>query len=232
MRTHLGAPVADRANWRPPDLTAAPGEISRRPLSRRDEAFVDTQLMRILSDETRVRIYAYLCDGEATRAEIQRDLAIPNNTVRYHVLCLEKGGWISSRFSGRQARYTATRPIVIPPGVWDDLPSPVREHVAARIWKRVLVDAEESMSAGFYLGPDVQLSLTPMVVDDEGRQRVKDWLESCVEGLVAIQREVDARGRPLGRQDRDLYSLTVFVTGHQAARDPADGIRASRTVRL
>lgn len=207
-------------------------ETGRRPPSRQDAEFVDIDLMRILSDESRVRIYAYLCERDASRAEIQQALAIPNNKVRYHVLRLEEGGWIESRFAEGQTKYAATRPILLPADVWEDLPIRVREHIAARIWKRLLVDVEESMDAGFFFGDDVQLSLTPMVVDEEGRRQVKDWLESCVEGLIAIQHDSDVRVEESGKRDRELHSLTVLLTGYEAVRDPADGVRASRTVRL
>jgi DNA-binding transcriptional ArsR family regulator len=224
--------MAERSSPRPADLVAGLIETGRRPPSRQDAEFIDIDLMRILSDESRVRIYAYLSEREASRAEIQQALAIPNNKVRYHVVRLEDGGWIESRFAEGQTKYTATRPVVMPANVWDNLPTPVREHIAARIWKRLLVDVEESMDAGFFFGADVHLSLTPMVVDEAGRRQVKEWLESCVEGLIAIQHEADVRAKKAGSRDRELHSLTVLLTGYEAVRDPAQGIRASRTVRL
>ena len=224
--------MARRSSPRPPDLVAGLIETGRRPPSRQDAEFIDIDLMRILSDESRVRIYAYLCERQASRAEIEQALAIPNNKVRYHVLRLEDGGWIESRFAEGQTKYVSTRPVVMPADVWDSLPTPVREHIAARIWKRLLIDVEESMDAGFFFGDDVHLSLTPMVVDEEGRRKAKECLESCVESLIAIQHDADARAKKSNRRDRDLHSLTVLLTGYEAVRDPADGVRASRTVRL
>lgn len=224
--------MAGRSSPRPPELVAGLIEAGRRPPSRQDAEFIDTGLMRILSDESRVRIYAHLCEREASRAEIQQALAIPNNKVRYHVLRLEEGGWIESRSAEGQTTYVATRPILLPADAWESLPTPVREHIAAKIWRRLLVDVEESMDAGFFFGDDVHLSLTPMVVDEEGRRQVKEWLESCVEGLISIQQDADARVKKSSRRDRELHSLTVLLTGYEAVRDPADGVRASRTVRL
>lgn len=222
--------TTDGNDEKPPTARSrrGPGNAGVAPQSD----FIEVALMRALADELRVRVYAYLCEYEAGAAEVAKALGAPKNSVRYHVAELVQDGLIDADRTTRGKKYRALRPAVVPTGVWDRMPSSLRRHVAVRMMRRLFADAGESMEAGLFFRPGVHLSLTPMVVDAQGQREVKKLLEATVDGLLAIQAESNTRMEESGRDDSQGVPLTVAVAGYEAQRDPAEGLKASQTVRL
>ncbi len=196
--------------------------------------FVDIELMKALSDELRVRIYAYLCEHTAGAREVAEALGADNGVVRHHIGTLRDGGWIDidPTAEGRGNQYRAARGMVIPFGVWERLPEAVQQQVAIRIMRLLYSDAASSMEAGFFLRPGVHASLTPMVVDAQGQRDAKRLLEGTVTGLGEIQDESNSRMKEAGRNNGQGVSLTVGLIGFESLRSPADGLKASQTVTL
>jgi DNA-binding transcriptional ArsR family regulator len=196
--------------------------------------FVDVELMKALSDELRVEIYAYLCEHVAGSKEVSEALGVDRGIARHHMNVLRDGGWIDAAADvpGREVAYRAVRQIVIPAAVWDRLPEAVQQQVAFRMMRALFGDVAESMEAGFFFRPGRHLSVTPMVVDAEGQREVKELLESNVGGLANIQRLSNDRMTAAGRSNGQAVSLTVGLIGFESLRDPAEGAKASLTKRL
>lgn len=205
-----------------------------RPKHSPPSSYIDTELMKALSDELRVRIYAYLCDRAAGPREIATALGERHSTVRYHVDQLRAGGWIGDDPSvpGRGGHYRAIRGMVISPGAWDRLPEPGRHKLAIHLLRGLYADAGASIESGSFLRSGAHLSLTPMVVDSQGKEDVERVLEEALRELAGIQRESDDRREAAGGSFRDGISLTAGLMGFESARDPGEGARAPATMRL
>src|SRR6476469_561313 len=97
--------------------------------------FIDTGLMKALSDEIRVQIFAYLCDHTARMSEVAAALDLPPTVVRHHVRSLRNGGWIAVEHSVPKSgyHYRAIRAMLIPPQAWSRLPELGRHKLAAHM---------------------------------------------------------------------------------------------------
>ncbi len=212
---------------------AAPERSIRTPLP--PSAYIDHELMRVLSDELRVRIYAYLCDHTAGPSKISDALGENKNSVRHHIDRLREGGWIGDdpSVTGRGAHYRAIRSMVIPPGAWDRLPAPAKHKVAVHMLRHLYADAGASLAAGRFIKPGIYMSLSPMVVDAQGQEDVKRILENALSELAGVQVESDHRRRLGGGSHSGAdTSLTVGLFGFESVRDPDAGARPSATIRL
>lgn len=204
------------------------------PILTAPSSLIDTELMEALSDELRVRIFAYLCLNTAGPKEIAAALRVGEPAVRYRLDHLRRGGWIGvdPKSEGRGHRYRAIRATVIPPEAWDRLPDLGRHKVAAQMLSQLYADIGASIQVGCFLRPGTHMSLTPMVIDALGRQDATRVLEDALEKLVGIQAECDARLRTARVTGSSETSLTVGLLGFESARDPAQGARASATMRF
>jgi ArsR family transcriptional regulator len=63
-----------------------------------------------LSDPTRLRIFRLLAHGELCVCDLMAGLDLPQSTVSRHMSFLKKGGWVSSRRSGKWVYYTLAAP--------------------------------------------------------------------------------------------------------------------------
>lgn len=127
-----------------------------RPPTRQPSEFIEVELMRALSDEMRVRIWAYLCEHTAGAPEIAKAIGESQNGVRFHVGELASGEWIEPvASSGRAQKFRARRQSPLPPGIWERLPEDLRQHVGVRLLRIFYTDAKESMEAGSFFRPGV-----------------------------------------------------------------------------
>ena len=205
-----------------------------RPKHSPPSEFIDTELMKALSNELRVRIYAYLCEHTAGPREVAEALGENPNSVRYHVDQLRDGGWIADDplVPGKGGHYRAIRSMVISPAAWDRLPEAAKHKLAIHLMRDLYADACASMEAGYFLRPGIYLSMTPMVVDAQGKDDTRRVLERALTELIDVQVESDRRMEAAGTGDASATSLTVALIGFESLRDPAVGTRAAETMRL
>ena len=196
-------------------------------------SFIDTELMEALSDELRVRIFAYLCLHAAGSKEIAAALMVSESAVRYRLEHLREGGWIGDDPSIRQRgrHYRAIRSMIIPLGAWGRLPDLARHKLAAHMLRHLYADIGAATAVGHSSRPGIHASLTPMVVDEIGSKDVRRVLERALRELAVVQKESDDRVEA-GVTAIRLASRTVGLLDFESSRDPAEGDRASATMRL
>jgi DNA-binding transcriptional ArsR family regulator len=95
-----------------PEL-ACPGE-GERELPILDERTVSesAKIFKALSDETRLKILAYLQDGELCVCDIIEALGKPQSTVSHHLFLLQTAGLIKSRKQGRWILYSSEEEVL------------------------------------------------------------------------------------------------------------------------
>lgn len=68
--------------------------------------------MKALSDETRVKIYDMLSNGELCACEILEEFNITQPTLSYHMKILSESGLVNSRRDGVWTKYTLNKELV------------------------------------------------------------------------------------------------------------------------
>lgn len=208
--------------------------MSSSPKFVAPRSYIDTDLMEALSDELRVRIFAYLCLHTAGSREIAEALGVSESSVRYRLEHLREGGFIGddSSIRKRGRHFRAIRSMIIPPGAWNRLPGLARHKMAAHMLRHLYADIGASIAAGHFRRAGVHASLTPIVVDEIGSKEVERVFERALRELAVVQKESDDRVEAAGVAANPVTSRTVGLLDFESSRDPAEGDRASATMRL
>jgi ArsR family transcriptional regulator len=95
-----------------PEL-ACPGEGQRElPVIDGRRVSEAAKIFKALSDETRLKILAYLQDGELCVCDIIDALGKPQSTVSHHLFLLQTAGLIKSRKQGRWVLYSSDEEVL------------------------------------------------------------------------------------------------------------------------
>lgn len=95
-----------------PEL-ACPGERERElPVLDGRRVSEAVKIFKALSDETRLKILAYLQDGELCVCDIIDALGKPQSTVSHHLFLLQTAGLIKSRKQGRWVLYSSDEEVL------------------------------------------------------------------------------------------------------------------------
>ncbi|MPM83388.1 hypothetical protein SDC9_130452 [bioreactor metagenome] len=78
--------------------------------------------MKALSDETRVKIFAMLSQGELCACKILEEVNITQPTLSYHMKILSESGLVNSRRDGVWMRYSVNRGnLAVIKGLFDEI---------------------------------------------------------------------------------------------------------------
>lgn len=107
MHTQIGTTKAATKKTARSQIADCPGERTIQ-LARIDEGkvFAAAQAHKALSDETRLKILAYLEAGELCVCELFGALKMPQSTVSHHLFLLQIAGLVRSRKQGRWVLYS------------------------------------------------------------------------------------------------------------------------------
>jgi DNA-binding transcriptional ArsR family regulator len=163
---------------------------SRGPKKEGTE-LVDQDVIHGLAHSLRVRCLALLCDKPSSPRRLADELDEGLSQVSYHVNVLLKTGLIEPAGT-RPVRgstehfYRAVHPLVIPEGLWNQLPRPARQKIYADVLTDIDNDVTASVRAGtFDARGDFHVSWTPMHLDEQGcadlAAKADRWLEEMLE---------------------------------------------------
>jgi DNA-binding transcriptional ArsR family regulator len=148
----------------------------------RHGGLVDLRLAKALSHPLRARIFAILDEQVASPNEIAEmlDERLPN--VSYHVRALAELECIelvrtAQRRGAIEHYYRAVKRPFFSDSDWKRLPRSGRQAVADVGLQLIWQDVSQAIEAGKFEGrPDLHLSRTPLVVDEQGWGELKDAL--------------------------------------------------------
>jgi DNA-binding transcriptional ArsR family regulator len=148
----------------------------------RHGGLVDLRLAKALSHPLRARIFAILDEQVASPNEIAEmlDERLPN--VSYHVRALAELECIelvrtAQRRGAIEHYYRAVKRPFFSDSDWKRLPRSGRQAIADVGLQLIWDDVSQAIEAGkFETRPDLHLSRTPLVVDEQGWGELKDAL--------------------------------------------------------
>jgi DNA-binding transcriptional ArsR family regulator len=165
---------------------------------------VDQRLAKALSHPLRARIFAILNEQVASPNEIADMLGERLPNVSYHARVLVDLGCIelvrtAQRRGAIEHFYRAVRRPFFTDSEWRRLPRSARQAVVDTGLEVIWDDVAEAIDAGtFQARPDMHLSRTPVVVDEQGWGELRDALAGL---LGEADRIVRQSGERLARAD-------------------------------
>ena len=88
-----------------PELDGPKGDAAGDPCPEGDGVKGLAQLMRLLCEETRLRILFTLADGERDVTGLWAPMGLPQATVSHHLTFLRLAGLVSTRREGKHIHY-------------------------------------------------------------------------------------------------------------------------------
>jgi DNA-binding transcriptional ArsR family regulator len=170
----------------------------RRPYPP-DPGGLDPRLIKALSHPLRHRLLLRLNYGEASPAEMARELGVPVGRVSHHVRTLSRLGAIelvrtAPRRGAIEHFYRATMPAWFTDEDWAQVPASARRAIADQNLREVLRDIAAAGGAGFERA-DAHLSRLPLRLDAEAMAEVVALLNATLERVLAIQEASDRRAQ-------------------------------------
>jgi DNA-binding transcriptional ArsR family regulator len=197
---------------------------------KKGDELVDQNFIYGLSHPLRVRCLVLLCDETMSPRAISDELGEGISQVAYHVKILVKTG-LAESVGTRPVRgavehfYRAVHPLVIPEGLWTQLPKPARR----KIWGDVLEEIGEVVMAAvkaetFDSRENFHISLTPMRMDEKGCKDGAARTDQYLDDMLAIQGEASKR---LGEnpEEKSIPMFAVVLMFESACG--AEGKKAS-----
>jgi predicted ArsR family transcriptional regulator len=160
---------------------------------------VEQIVAKAFAHPLRVQILIILNERVASPNLLAQELDQSLNLVAYHVRVLEKYDCIElvdtkQRRGATEHFYRATRRQFLSDSEWARMPQSLRPGLSGAMLKSVFDDIEEAVKSGSLdEKEDRHLSRTPMVVDKEGWDQVKNLLLETLDRVIEIQGESQAR---------------------------------------
>lgn len=197
---------------------------------------VDHAWMRVLGHRGRVKILSILNERVASPKELEQVVDEGLSQISYHIRVLREEGFIEQerteqRRGAIEHYYRATQRALLPADAWENLSPSMMEGISVGILREFFEDAEASMKAGIFDDPTSHLSWTPLVLDEEGWNRVAEILKNTMDEVFDVQVETSERMAEKGGGREEGMSVTVTLAGFLSARSPAEGKKAPATKR-
>lgn len=198
-----------------------PAKTSKKAAAKvsRHRGTVDQRLVRAMGHQVRVQALIILNERVASPNEISKELGESVGHVSYHIKVLKECECIelvdtAPRRGAMEHYYRATDRAFFDAKEWAALPDSIRPGLSSSGLKTVFNDAASALLAGtFDKRVDRHLSWTPMILDEEGWDELKDGLEAMLEKVLEIQTSSAAR---LAKADAAGVPVTVAMMGFEA----------------
>jgi DNA-binding transcriptional ArsR family regulator len=176
-------------------------------------------LVRALGHPVRVQALIILNERIASPNEISKELDQSVGHVSYHIKVLKECECIelvdtAPRRGAMEHYYRATDRAFLDASEWAALPASIRPGLSASLLRTIVNDASSALTTGtFDKRIDRHLSWTPMILDDQGWEQLRDGLEEMLEKVFEIQSSSAER---LAKADATGLSVTVAMMGFEA----------------
>jgi DNA-binding transcriptional ArsR family regulator len=185
----------------------------------RHRGTVDQRLVRAMGHPVRLQALVILNERVASPNEISKELGQSVGHVSYHIKVLKECECIelvdtAPRRGAMEHYYRATDRAFFNSDEWASLPESVRPGLSASGLKTLIDDAASALLAGtFDKRADRHLSWTPMIVDEQGWDELRDGLAEMLDRVLEIQSSSAAR---LAKADSAGIPVSVAMLGYEA----------------
>lgn len=175
---------------------------------------VDQALVKAMSHPLRMRVFTILAQREASPSEIAAELDEPLGNVAYHVQVLNKLGCLelvkTTPVRGAvEHHYRAIKRPFFNDEDWARIPPALRTSITGTnlgdIWRMV----RDALKAGKFEREDSHLSRTPLMLDEEGWNEMRDLLNGILDRAFEI--EAESAGRLAKSGDDPPVNSTVVL---------------------
>jgi DNA-binding transcriptional ArsR family regulator len=201
---------------------------------RRDE-IIDSRLVKMLAHPLRVRILAILEQRTASPSEIAQELDASLGVVSYHVRRLESLGLIklvkkTPRRGAIEHYYKADAKHHIPDEAWAKVPDIVKQAMAGATLSEISTQVNAAALDGGFGADDAHLSLTKLVLDEQGWRAIAREMAKTLERVDRIHAESLERLRKADHEgEREaMVAMMLFESSQVPAALPDDKSGARR----
>lgn len=193
---------------------------SKKPTGERGsrDGILDARVVKALGHPVRVQALTILNERIASPNEISKELDQAVGHVSYHIKVLKECECIelvdtAPRRGAMEHFYRATSRAFLDVSDWPKVPLSVRPGLSGSLLQTLVEDASASLSSGaFDQREDRHLSWTPMIVDREGWNELRDGLEQMLQKVFEIQA---ASAERLTAADEAGIPVTVSMLGYE-----------------
>jgi DNA-binding transcriptional ArsR family regulator len=180
---------------------------------------IDQRLVRALAHPLRIRILEILTERVASPNRISGDLDAGLSHVAYHTRALEKCGCLelvdtAQRRGATEHFYKASPHSFIGDRIWRRVPRALLGGVSGATLQSFMDRAVAALEAGTIDGrEDTTLSWMPVLLDEQGWDKVTATMEETVEKVLAVQTE--SRRRLARNRGRGAISAIIGVASFE-----------------
>ena len=162
---------------------------------------IDQRLVRALAHPLRIKILEILTERVASPTRLSDDLDTGLSHVAYHTRALDKCGCLelvdtAQRRGATEHFYKASPHSFIGDRIWRRVPRALLGGVSGATLQSFMDRAVAALEAGTIDGrADTTLYWTPVLLDQQGWEKVTATMKETVEKLLAIQEESRMRLR-------------------------------------
>lgn len=210
------------------------GVPGQKQSKRRDE-IIDARLVKMLSHPLRVQILAILEQRVASPSEIAQELDASLGVVSYHVRRLEGLGMIklvrkTPRRGAIEHYYRADAKHHIPEEAWAKVPGIVKQAMAGSTLGEISAQVNAAAAGGGFDADDAHMSLSKLMLDEQGWQAVARELDKALERVDRIHSESLERLRKGDEEGgrEAMVAMMLFERAKPPAALPDGGGRKRR----
>ncbi len=190
---------------------------------------VDPSLVRGLSHVLRQHILLATLQREISPNELSKALGEGLSQVSYHVKVLREDchGLIEQtrtepRRGAVEHYYRASAKTLLPASAWRRLKKGMRAIVGAGLASDLFNDLANALKAGKLQGAHDHMARTPLVLDTEGKRKVKAIAERATREVEDEQRAAATRVERANGKGGKAAGYTFALLAFEAAWEPAD----------
>jgi len=173
-------------------------------------------LATAMSHPLRVNAFSILLEGPATAKHIAGRLDETAGNVSYHLKVLEKLGCIETVsvdqvHGGRvvERTYKASDRAYFDADAWEKLDPEGKQKVSISLMRVIAEDVHRALEKGTFFEPDDNhISRSPLSVDDQGWNEVRDYLDDMLFGLFEMQDRIEERCNESGTK---MFPIKVEI---------------------
>jgi hypothetical protein len=189
------------------------------PLKRDRPEVIDQRLVRALAHPLRIKILEILTERVASPNRISGDLDAGLSHVAYHTRALDKCGCLelvdtAQRRGATEHFYKASPHSFVGDRIWRRVPRALLGGISGATLQSFMDRAVAALEAGTIDGrEDTTLSWMPVLLDEQGWDKVTTTMEETVDKVLEVQAE--SRRRLARSKGRGAISAIIGVASFE-----------------